>query len=585
MPLLTGCGTKSAADPVAIGIAALASGGVAVQESYEGRTPIAPLVGSVSAMRMTRWQLRNMVGQASAGMGMLGAALDAFGRSPGAAPRKRTSPGIATFIGAWVKRSQGPLATYAGQFMPKNADYAHPAKITFPLLVVTLFIADAARTTKPAEAPTGSATGFEWERLIAAPASASGGCSTVTNFVASVVDNVTNALLVTGDGFLASLWNTTIAALVGIAVSVIETALAPIFSTIRTIATVLAMVTTIASSLQPWTVDVQPGQQSVTLLGTPVTGKFTATLHADSIQWPDGLKDCAQALANIDLDTISYVNAPVEWETFGDFPGGATVSDSQKTIQADKTAVLNFQTVPIKDEQKPECSTLHLQSIIIARAWIGRSDIDHLQAALANAALSLLPKVVQQLVTPLITPWIDALTHELTNLLAAKVTSAGTVSLMKNERDDAKCVSPPPAVPSAAVSAAASASPTPNPMVGNWACLIKQHVNVQGVSIDVDVHVDFAYGADGMAVARFPLGTTGTFGPGGGNVQADQKMTASAPGPYSYKATGTKTGILHFPTAQYRPDAPVTFASANTYSETVVSHESGKTYVMVCNRK
>ncbi len=583
-PLVTGCAKTAQASGVEVGIATLASGGVIVQESYEGKAPIAPLTGTISAMRITRWQLRNMLAQADAGMGMTGAALDAFDRTR-ANPKL---PGVATFIGAWVKRSQGPLATYAAQFMPKTADYAHPANLTFPLLVVTLFIADAARVSPTAARPVAS-TAFAWERVIAAPASAAVGCSTVTDFVSSVIANVTDALKLSGNGFFETLWNVAVVAVIGIGIRAVQAALAPLFAAITAVATVLAMVTTIASSLQAWTLNVQADPATLTLLGTAVDGKFTANLNADSIPWPDALKNCAKSLAGIDLDQITYVDAPVTWETMGGgIPDDAAIVDQQKKIGADKTALTTYRTKPLSDAQKPECSSLHLHDIIIGRATVERSDIQHLQAALTTASLSLLPNVVQQFITPLIKPWIDAQIHDFTNLLAAPVTAAATATLEKYERDDAKCVSPPPVMPATAAASAAPATPSANPMVGNWACLITKHVNVQGVSLDVNVHVGFTFGADGMAVARFPMATTGTFGPGGGTVQADKDMQAAPAAPYSYKDKGTganDSGILHFPTAvSSSADEDITFSNPNTYYTLVTSKESGKEYLMKCKR-
>jgi predicted O-methyltransferase YrrM len=68
MPL-TAC-SNAAKMSTAVGldesIEALASGGVAVMDDVTLRTPIVGVKGTPSAMRFTRWQLRNLVAEANA---------------------------------------------------------------------------------------------------------------------------------------------------------------------------------------------------------------------------------------------------------------------------------------------------------------------------------------------------------------------------------------------------------------------------------------------------------------------------------------------------------------------------------------
>lgn len=92
-------------------------------------------------------------------------------------------------------------------------------------------------------------------------------------------------------------------------------------------------------------------------------------------------------------------------------------------------------------------------------------------------------------------------------------------------------------------------------------CLISQHMIVQGLSIHVDVHVGFTFGADGMDVARLTNGLNGTFGAGGGNVQA----------------------TLHFPTAvSSSANEDITFSHPD--DTTITSPSTGKEYLMKCKR-
>ena len=576
--VLTGCTSKAEPTAVETAISALASGGVAVYDSYAAKAPVAHVGGPASAMRYTRFQLRNMVGQAQAGMGMTGAALNAFDRTP---PAQAHAPGFSAFLGAWLKRSQGPLATYAASFMPKTTDYAHTANIVFPVLVVTLFIADAARPKQTAAIP--EPEHFEWQRLIAAPASAAGTCSSVTDFVSSVVDEVTKALQVSGDGFFATLWNVIVAKGVDVVVGVLKTVLKPIIAIIKTVASVLAMVTVIASSLQAWTVKVVADPEQVTMLGTAVDGKFTATVDNGSIPWPDELKNCAKALADVDLDSLTSIDAPVSWETSGQVPESATVTDSDKKIGADKTATLNYKTVALSDPQKEDCSTLEHRGNIGARATVERSDITKLQVALTNASVSLLPDFVQKGIMPLLKPWLESQMQSFTNLLSAPVSGYDAAMLMENKKDPAKCT-PAPNAPSPAASAPlVKATPGDQRIAGNWSCIISKHIVSSGIAVDIDTHVEYDLAPNGVAVIKFPNGSSGTFGPGGGNVQADKNMTAQAPGSYTY--TGTAAGgTLHMSNGASSGDEVIKFANANAFSTTLSSPQNKETFPMHCKR-
>lgn len=571
----TGCSTQTTVDnSVDTAIATVATGGVAVYDSYAAKAPIATIAGPVSAMRLTRWMMRNMVGQAKSGMGMTGAALDAFARKPAA----KGTPSFSAFLGAWLIRAQGPLATYAASFMPTNTNYRHTANIVFPTLVVTLFIADAARPAHPRPA-----TGFEWERLIAAPASAAGACSTVTDFVSGVVDDVTKALQAGGDGFFATLWNIVVTTVINGVVSVIKVALAPVLNIIKTVASVLAMVTIITSSLQPWTVKVVADPQKLTLLKTPIDGKFVATVSGSDIPWPDDLKDCSKTLAGVDLDSLTSTDAPVSWETSGQIPEHANVVDKQQTVAADKTATLTYRTVPLDHEEQPECSTLQSSGNVFARATVVRQDVQRLQAALTKAALDQLPDFVQKLLLPSIQPWIDSMTQGFANLLAAPVSGADAVQLMTDEKDPAKCT-PAPAPPTPVPSVAPTGTTNDVTIVGTWSCVMPQHIVASGIAVDVDTHVRFAFSAKGTAVVSFPMGAVGTFGAGSGNVQANQKMTAGAPGTYSYTPTGAHTGTLHFINQVSSGDEHLTFSGKDAYSTIVTSPQSNKSLPMHCTR-
>jgi hypothetical protein len=105
---LTAC--SSAVKQVGAGeydaIQALARGGVAVTEEVTSQTPVAALSGQPSAMRFTRWQIRNLVAEANAHDGYLGSELDALAAPP---------PGVPSFsmlVAAWLVRRARSRTTH-----------------------------------------------------------------------------------------------------------------------------------------------------------------------------------------------------------------------------------------------------------------------------------------------------------------------------------------------------------------------------------------------------------------------------------------------------------------------------------------
>ncbi len=385
-----GCAANNSnASHVGQAISTLASAGVAVFDSYDAARPIQQIQGTRSAMRLTRWQLSNMVAQADAHMGMLGSDIDKLER--GKMPKN--VPTFSYFIAAWIIRGEGPMALYARQLMGTQ-NYRHAPRINFPMLVITMFVADAARMR--AGAPqTHPSTGFNFERMIAAPAEAAGICSTVASFISQTVTDVENALSVQSTSFFATLWNVAIKLVAGIAEVVIAGVLYPLLSILNAVAGGLAALTAIASTLQPWTVAIESQPPSVTLGENAIDGKLVAVLNAPSIDWPSEVTDCAQVLTGVQLDKISYEDAPVTWKTFGDVPSLASVTAKDAKIGNDKRASLTYATVT-RDVSNALCASPQAAGFIGARASVERIDVVHAQEQLAKLAFAHLPPFVRK---------------------------------------------------------------------------------------------------------------------------------------------------------------------------------------------
>ncbi len=569
--LLTGC-AKHDDGGVDAAVTTLASTGVGVYESYGATGPIQAPAGTRSAMRFTRWQLRSMLAQADAGMGMLGADID---RLEGAKAPKH-APTFSTFIAAWLVRGSSPLAQYAKGLMRPKSDYKHAAGVTFPLLVITLFIADAARVSGTGTAPPKH--GFNFERLIAAPAAASGICSTVSSFINTTITDVTNALQISGGGFFASLWNVAVELVAGLAKVLINNVLVPLLSILTLVAGGLALITTIASTLQPWTVSMEENPQSVTLGANPVQGTFTAVLHAPSIDWPSEVADCAQVLGGVDLTKINSKDAPVTWQTFGELGNLATVDKKAGTVGNENRADLSYSTAT-HDTTGDQCGSLQAIGYLGARAYVQRQDILHLQQQLLNLVLGQLPGFVRDHLMPLFQPWINSAMSSFNNLLATPVMGTGTTELWEVKQDPLKC-KPPPAVPSPTPKPAPSTNVDDTKMVGSWACTITQTANTAIGPITVTVHAYYKFTKGGLASggtsmdAAFPNPNDVHKVSAGNNPDA----LVGGTGPYTYDPT---TEILHVD----GHDRHLTWSGSNAFSMSAESPVSHKAYTMHCNRK
>lgn len=575
LPILTACGGGGGGDRTAEATSALASGGVGVYDSYAAQSPVAPIAGTRSAMRLTRWQLANMLAQANAGTGLLGSALD---RMEGPKAPKR-APTISYFIAAWLVRGASPLAQYAKQFMPAKPDYRHAPRLVFPLLVITLFVADAARFRAGAPPPSEHKQSFFFQRLIAAPAEASGICSTVTNFISQTITDVENALTTDSSGFFATLWNTVVHLVVGLSEVIIGGVLYPLLSILTAVAGGLAALTAIASSLQPWSVQVQPQPPKVTLGGQATEGKMVALLDAPSIDWPSELSDCTQALTGVQLDKISYVNAPVTW--FETDSIGATVTNKDAVIGADKSATLTYSAPAHAAPPNAECAKEQLYGSVTASAKVERIDVQHAEEQLANLLFGRLPPVVQQHLMPIFGPLISQAQQKFAQLVATPVESQpahAEVDILVP--DSSKCTpSPQPSAPPS--NAPASAPPggkTSADLVGSWACLVHTVGHTAIGPLDVSVHVYYVLTKNGMAQDVSHSGAVWSSVhkvdvEAGGPV----KGSVGAGGPYSYTPDSPNSGTLQMDGTHH-----LTWSGNNAWS--IPIHRGQYSGTMNCSR-
>jgi hypothetical protein len=414
-------------------IQALARGGVAVTDEVTSQAPVVALSGQPSAMRFTRWQIRNLVAEANAHDGYLGSELDALAAPP---------PGVPSFsmlVAAWLVRNQGPLANYAAGLMDAP-DYKHTAKIVFPSIVVLSFIADIAR---PSAAAVAKPTAFDLGPYIATPALADGGqCSLVSGWVSSVIANVTAAIQANGSGWLSQLWNTLVS-IAGTAISVTVNAVTqPLLGFVTRIASITATLMQLSSMFKPWTVKLAADPTSQTLAEAPQTGKFDATLDAQPIPWPAVLKDCVSTLSGTALDDAGYKDAPVTWSYPVGIPTLASNTSKDTTLLEDKTAHFAYSTITYAKPEDAQCTQLVPAGDVGITVTVARNDVTKVLTSLESLITNELPSGLRSYLLPYVQP---ALTDA--NAAAAKFRAphaSATVKVQELVADPLCTHTPPP---------------------------------------------------------------------------------------------------------------------------------------------
>jgi hypothetical protein len=365
-------------------IGALAAGGVAVMDDVTSTAPIVALGSKPSAMRFTRWQVRNLVAEANAKNGYSGSELDALMAPPAGAPP------LSLLLGAWLTRRDGPLAKYAQTFMGAQ-DYTHAATIVFPSIVVLTFVADIARVTATSQA---TPTAFELGPWIASRAEADGdACTDIAGWVGSVVTSVTNAVQANGAGWLASIWNVVVT-IGGQAFSiVVNGVLQSIVGFVTEIATVVGTLMQVASMFKPWTVTLAADPGTMTLGSAAVSGAFDATLNAQDVAWPATLVGCVKQLSGVDLTVASYKDAPVTWAKPVGIPTLAVTVAQDATLGDDKTAHYTYATIP--RPPATDCPRLVSAGNLGITVTVSRTDVSKTMDSLLLLIANKLPAKLQ----------------------------------------------------------------------------------------------------------------------------------------------------------------------------------------------
>lgn len=377
------------------------------------RPEVEPAAGGVA--KVTQWQAENMTRQLSTGRGYIGRDLDALvgGEVP-----------ISVVLAAYVSAGATPGARLARELMGER-DWAHSAlDVVYPDVVLTLFANDlAAEGGAPKARP-----GVLLVQPAAYPAASAGLCSQVSDFLSSTLDAIVNGLKIEAQGgvagVLASIWNT----VVDIAATAAELALsaltAPVVAAIKTAVSVLAVLSSASSVLDPWAVEVSADSNPTSYGVDPAPGKEVVVTAAVTsklkFSWPDPLVDCA-TVAGVSLPNPGDPKgSPVAWKV--QHPGVVTEGQQDATLDDGGRAQLHLTTLTESQEDHDEGDLI--LSYVDVSATVTRLAVEELSQMLQKVVLSALPEAVAGIVAKLLGP----LAGEATDKLAKLVDASGKAS-------------------------------------------------------------------------------------------------------------------------------------------------------------
>jgi hypothetical protein len=451
-----------------------AGAGIGTYADAAATTPSKPVTGA-GRDRLLQWQVETMARQLRAERGYRGTDLDALvgGQVP-----------ISVVLAAYVKAGDTAGAKAARALMG-DQDFDHRAtELVYPDAVVALFVNDVAGPTTAALSPaTTSPAAFASSRgahAVPALAPMAGGiCTQLQDFLSGTLDSIVQALQIDAQegigGVLASIWNTVISIAASAAKLVVQTLTAPVLKAIRAAATVLAVLSSASSLLDPWTVsttaDPDPVHFGIGSAGNAMT-VTSKVASAIDFTWPEDVKDCATAAGVTLPDPGSAKDSPVTWKVQAD-PGVATVGDQDATVGADGAARLHL-TTGTETQDDHDHGDL-VASPVSVSTDLERTQIQQLLELVKAVLLDALPGPVQGIVAELLGPLQSATQQKLQELLSV----AGPVTWL-TVNHHVPGATPSPATPSASDCPAVGTGVIPD---GTWAGPIT--LDVQGSAQNV----------------------------------------------------------------------------------------------------
>jgi hypothetical protein len=421
-------------------IQALALSGIAVYDDPNSDQPIVPIEGTVSPLKLLRWQVRNMALELSARSGALGEKIDAiFPEQPGMPP-----PSF--LLAGYVASAKTPGGELASALIGKR-NWKKAPSIVFPSIISMLFASDLALDAAAAGVrPSNQAA--RWA-ILPAPGDA---CAAVEEFIVLTIGSLFDVLSAMERGdrstlVLYGVWDFVAGLDVDALQALTDNTTDTEVNTIGAMAGALAFGGMVLSYLQSWfvRVDRAPAETRFGVDNEVVTGQLVMSVDNGGFdEWPAEIVDCAAA-AGIDLPLLNPADADLTWdvkETPTDLIRDEP--DMPAVLDEDGKAIFRYKT---NNETRAVSRGTEHRGLLQVKATVERQDFAILQDKIVGAFLEPLPITLDAAVTGLIGKPINDLTRELVSAGSGVGLGIITVFYHELEAETEPEPEPPPPCP------------------------------------------------------------------------------------------------------------------------------------------
>ncbi|MEO8265437.1 MAG: hypothetical protein ABI706_07985 [Ilumatobacteraceae bacterium] len=412
---------------------------------------------SAADLTLTRGQVEVMDAEVAGHGGIRGDVLDAAG---GGAP---SGIPMSAVLAGWMRGVQSPAAEY-GRAAMAGQDLTHPDGAVFPMVVLMLFAADAAKQiSADAVTPSGLRGSLSSAALAPSRLQRGGGiCSDVTKSIFDAVDKLFAKIHIppgkvgdTGSSFLNGVLQGLTDVVVGtlnfvidaartLIVSGIKYVLDQVLSVVAEVAAAAALIGNFVSAVRPWRLDLKPEASDTSKGIDPDKVYDSATAKAILIgptdDWPDWFVDCSKT-AGVTLPSLLPVDAPVVWnvatfsadlmkESEDQFPKETKLhKDGSGAVVAKLGLVTGMESAAQAETGQPQ------QGNVTVSATARRDQIEELRTTLVDAVhnladrvLVVVPAIIRDYLLKLVDEAADGGSDQLASLLDASAVATITVT-------------------------------------------------------------------------------------------------------------------------------------------------------------